>query len=568
MNADLALREVTLRGIGSYLYGQRLEVRPLTIICGPNGSGKSTWLKALCHFRDRCIEPDFPFAPVPELDANNLKLTNAHAYFQFAEYAFDGVENLHLGNKSLDREYGPPCTIGLHFEATNDFTLPPVEHEDADGSSDLQGFFWYGNCSRGIQFTVRIGHPAAFDDKLHVKGFGHFVELRVNRDYLVRFSTDDNLSRSYAVTCSAGILPELSGLPADREVLVATYAPGIDSEELVPTERMLSEGDARSLVECTVNRIRQLTQRFFGGFFYIGAIRIPPEYKNLDEKQDDDPSPRDQFQPAVKSRYVGKDGAAAWLLEREFAYNRMSRVDADTHTRDDALLEGFVSGWTESLLGVRIQHRARRLESESLSSAWGQTPVGYLLEEDPDKRNAANLDEKHPSDLCRLEQMCFRIEPQSPRQMSAGFHQVMPMIVQAALMRQYEVMAIENPEVHLHPGLQLSIAEFLIHQARSGKWIIIETHSDLIIRRVVREILEEKIGLGQAKVGIYFSNIDFEKPEEGYCYSTLEPICIDPVTRRVSNWPRGFLDDGVQESRRLLEAMYGPLPDEDEDLEE
>ncbi len=60
-----------------------------------------------------------------------------------------------------------------------------------------------------------------------------------------------------------------------------------------------------------------------------------------------------------------------------------------------------------------------------------------------------------------------------------------------------EVMAIENPEVHLHPRLQLDFAEFLIKQAISGKTIVIETHSDLIIRRVIREVLEESLVLGQ-----------------------------------------------------------------------
>jgi len=43
MNAKLALRAITLRGIGSYLHGARLDIRPLMILCGTNGSGKSTW---------------------------------------------------------------------------------------------------------------------------------------------------------------------------------------------------------------------------------------------------------------------------------------------------------------------------------------------------------------------------------------------------------------------------------------------------------------------------------------------------------------------------------------------
>src|SRR5262245_46776372 len=43
----LVLRSLTLRGLGSYLHGARLDIRPFTILCGKNGSGKSTWFKIL-----------------------------------------------------------------------------------------------------------------------------------------------------------------------------------------------------------------------------------------------------------------------------------------------------------------------------------------------------------------------------------------------------------------------------------------------------------------------------------------------------------------------------------------
>ena len=47
LSAPLRLTAMTLRGLGKYLHGQRLEIKPLTILCGENGSGKSTWIGAL-----------------------------------------------------------------------------------------------------------------------------------------------------------------------------------------------------------------------------------------------------------------------------------------------------------------------------------------------------------------------------------------------------------------------------------------------------------------------------------------------------------------------------------------
>ena len=47
LSAPLRLTAMTLRGLGPYLHGARLEIKPLTILCGENGSGKSTWIEAI-----------------------------------------------------------------------------------------------------------------------------------------------------------------------------------------------------------------------------------------------------------------------------------------------------------------------------------------------------------------------------------------------------------------------------------------------------------------------------------------------------------------------------------------
>ena len=120
-------------------------------------------------------------------------------------------------------------------------------------------------------------------------------------------------------------------------------------------------------------------------------------------------------------------------------------------------------------------------------------------------------------------------------------------------------MAIENPEVHLHPSLQLAVAEFLMHQALGGKTIIVETHSDLIIRRLMRAMLEEDIK--QEALSIQFASL--KKPDHHEAYSVLEPLRINDHGQ-IENWPAGFLDDDIKESRRLFEIMYGTLPEIDD----
>ena len=48
----------------------------------------------------------------------------------------------------------------------------------------------------------------------------------------------------------------------------------------------------------------------------------------------------------------------------------------------------------------------------------------------------------------------------------------------------------------------------------------------------------------------------------GNCWSQLTPLKVDD-RGRISNWPLGFMDDDVKESRRLIETMYDSPPEEE-----
>ena len=140
--------------------------------------------------------------------------------------------------------------------------------------------------------------------------------------------------------------------------------------------------------------------------------------------------------------------------------------------------------------------------------------------------------------------------------MSTGFHQLAPIVVQAGLLYQNELMAVENPEAHLHPSLQIKVAEFLLHQATSGKILLIETHSDLIVRRVLRAIREEQISNGnvfkQSSVGINFTSL--VAAPQGFKHAKIEELDVNE-RGQVHNWPPGFMDDDLKEAHHWMEAI-------------
>jgi hypothetical protein len=227
------------------------------------------------------------------------------------------------------------------------------------------------------------------------------------------------------------------------------------------------------------------------------------------------------------------------------------------HQHPGPVFETFCDSWLRRMLGT----------SGGAEIFWtdpdNYPPNGYLERFVPDDERARTLGgEEELRDLNIYSGPLFGETgrsglPAAPGDMSSGFHQVAAMVVQAGLMRANEVLCIENPEVHLHPKLQLGVAEFLIQQARIGKTMILETHSDLVVRRVIRAILEEDIK--QEAVRIHFADVDLESPSHralGYASSRIQVIEIDEKGK-IQNWPAGFMDDDVRESRRLLDVMYG-----------
>jgi ABC-type polar amino acid transport system ATPase subunit len=248
------------------------------------------------------------------------------------------------------------------------------------------------------------------------------------------------------------------------------------------------------------------------------------------------------------------------LIEKAFVDHRNAQC---IKPRLGYVLDVYVSFWLERLTEVRIHHPHRE---EPVHSFWPkeeqeeQLPTGVLIspKRSPRKTLADAEDKDDPLDLKRFRNKCFH-SSQLPRQFSGGFHHIAPIVVQLGVMARHELLGIENPEAQLHPQLQLDVTEFLMLQALSGRNIIIETHSDLVIRRLLRGVLEEK--LPQAKLNIYFTELE---SGEGGCESTgMQSLNVE--NGRITNWPEGFMDANVNESRRLMDTMYGPSPEPDED---
>ena len=106
-----------------------------------------------------------------------------------------------------------------------------------------------------------------------------------------------------------------------------------------------------------------------------------------------------------------------------------------------------------------------------------------------------------------------------------GVSQVVPIVI-ASLLDHSETLILEQPEIHLHPKMQMKLADFILSMAISGKTFIIETHSEHIINRFVRRIVEDENGILNSLIGINF----IKNTEKG---SKIEKVKITEKNGRV-----------------------------------
>jgi predicted ATPase len=127
-----------------------------------------------------------------------------------------------------------------------------------------------------------------------------------------------------------------------------------------------------------------------------------------------------------------------------------------------------------------------------------------------------------------------------------GVSQLVPVLVMGLHAEPGTVLVIEQPELHLHPAMQQTLADFLLACVRGGRQVIVETHSDHLVTRLRRRIAEDESDEVLNLVGM----VSTERRDGATRFRRL-------ATNRFGgfdDWPEGFFDQGSRDAQRLLQA--------------
>ena len=126
-----------------------------------------------------------------------------------------------------------------------------------------------------------------------------------------------------------------------------------------------------------------------------------------------------------------------------------------------------------------------------------------------------------------------------------GISQILPVLVLCFYAPRGSTVILEQPEIHLHPAVQSALGDVLIAaRQRRDVQIIVESHSEHLLRRLQRRIAEEK--LPESDLGAYFCENDGAE-------SKLTTLELDPYGS-ITNWPNDFFGDDFGEIAKMSKA--------------
>lgn len=135
------------------------------------------------------------------------------------------------------------------------------------------------------------------------------------------------------------------------------------------------------------------------------------------------------------------------------------------------------------------------------------------------------------------------------RDVGIGITQVLPVLVMAYA-SQDRLIAMEQPEIHLHPALQAELGDVFINAAlgiRNNRFLL-ETHSEHLLLRIMRrmrETTENRLPEGVTPVRREDVMVLYVEPDGGR--SIIREMPLNARGELIKAWPGGFFEEGLRE---------------------
>lgn len=127
-----------------------------------------------------------------------------------------------------------------------------------------------------------------------------------------------------------------------------------------------------------------------------------------------------------------------------------------------------------------------------------------------------------------------------------GVSQILPVLTICYYVPEGSTILMEQPEIHLHPSVQAGLADVFVDAINTRKvQIILESHSEYLLKRLQRRIAEKRLSNNDAV--LYFCDVKGGQ-------SHLTQLDLD-FFGNITNWPNDFFGDQMGEIAATTRAQ-------------
>lgn len=394
-----------------------------------------------------------------------------------------------------------------YFTISNSFKIEKRENKITKDSTNYRDLcrLYYNNQIKKfiINYSIKVTSGGEFLYSNRIQEFNIKINVKLKNEDILSEITLTRINKSkYSIY--GNNIPDVSGQLDKFSIDEATcYFSGMTLNSIY------QEG------------MQPITKLFIPAIISIFSI-IPSQYLQIQYIAPLRENPKRRYIADKEVNYVGISGENTPLLLKKFAENDWN---------------GILAPESENSFCLSKDNIIIRDKFGNIINSW----MNYL------ELGGLRLDNRQ-KDLVKV-----KIDKHNIVDVGFGVSQALPILVEGIHMSQQQTLLLEQPEIHLHPKMQMRIADFLLSLSVQNKSIIVETHSDHFINRIIRRYMEdEKI---RDKICIYFIDKDMSV---GSGHSIITKVKIDEIDGAICD-NENFFYQFASETEKIIDIGYRNL---------